>query len=85
MAPSPQRPQRAKAAIHRRRHSASARCTVGRDGDDKVGWTSYKFPDCDIPRCMPSEIEAQRRRLLDPAPSQHRPGPRGLHVNRRTD
>eukprot|EP00873_Tetraselmis_striata_P002497 jgi/Tetstr1/422761/TSEL_013558.t1 len=20
-----------------------------------VGWTSYKFPDCDIPRCMPSE------------------------------
>jgi len=138
MAPSPQRPQRAKAAIHRRRHSASgagqsalptspvpnsrqatpcpwphvpghprkchghgagcpwcpcaeqrwsdrrpsvafrrrycsvrlrqlgkrsgndnatkqARCTVGRDGDDKVGWTSYKFPDCDIPRCMPSK------------------------------
>eukprot|EP00873_Tetraselmis_striata_P035416 jgi/Tetstr1/455680/TSEL_042488.t1 len=20
-----------------------------------VGWTSYKFPDCDIPRCMPSK------------------------------
>eukprot|EP00873_Tetraselmis_striata_P013841 jgi/Tetstr1/434105/TSEL_023249.t1 len=35
--------------------TTSDRCNMCRVNDDKVGWTSHTFPECDIPLCIPSK------------------------------